>query len=100
LKQAARWWGGKADGDIAQGDGSASHYLGCCGLSAGVSGTSASKLPFCLGKKKVLVALSCPALCDPVGCSLPDSSVHAILQERILEWVAIRFSRGSSQPRD
>ena len=38
--------------------------------------------------------------CDPVDCSLPGSSVHGILQARILEWVAISFSRGSSQPRD
>ena len=41
-----------------------------------------------------------PTLCDPVDCSLPGSSVHGILQARILEWVAIPFSRGSSQPRD
>ena len=39
-------------------------------------------------------------LCDPVDCSLPGSSVHGILQARILEWVAISFSRGSSWPRD
>ena len=38
------------------------------------------------------VAQSCPTLCDPVGCSLPGSSVHGILQARILEWVAISFS--------
>ena len=38
--------------------------------------------------------------CDPIDCSLPGSSVHGILQERILAWVAIFFSRGSSQPRD
>ena len=38
--------------------------------------------------------------CDPMDCSLPDSSVHGILQARILEWVAISFSRGSSRPRD
>ena len=37
---------------------------------------------------------SCPALCDPVDCSPPGSSVHGILQARILEWVAIPFSRG------
>ena len=37
-------------------------------------------------------------LCDPVDCSLPGSSVHGILQARILEWVAISFSRGSSHP--
>ena len=38
------------------------------------------------------VAQSCPTLCDPINCSLPGSSVHGILQERILEWVAISFS--------
>ena len=37
----------------------------------------------------------CPTLCDPVDCSLPGSSVHGILQARILEWVTISFSRGS-----
>ena len=37
---------------------------------------------------------------DPMDCSLPGSPVHGILQTRILEWVAIPFSRGSSQPRD
>ena len=43
---------------------------------------------------------SCPTLCDPMDCSPPGSSVHGILQARILEWVAISSSRGSSQPRD
>ena len=38
--------------------------------------------------------------CDPMDCNLPGSSVHGVLQARILEWVAIPFSRGSSQPRD
>ena len=42
---------------------------------------------------------SCPILCDPTDCSLPDSPVLGILQARILEWVDISFSRGSSQPR-
>ena len=42
----------------------------------------------------------CPALCDPVDGSPPGSSIHGILQARILEWVAISFSRGSSWPRD
>ena len=46
------------------------------------------------------VAQSCPTLCDPTDCSPPDSSVHGILQARILEWVAISFSRGSSWLRD
>ena len=46
------------------------------------------------------VAQSCPTLCYPVDCSPLGSSVHGIFQARILEWVAISFSRGSSQPRD
>ena len=46
------------------------------------------------------VTQSCPTLCDPMDCSPPGFSVHVILQARILEWVAISFSRGSSQPRD
>ena len=50
-------------------------------------------------KVKVLVTLSCPALCDPMDCIPPGSSVHGILQARILEWVAIPFLRGSSQLR-
>ena len=51
-------------------------------------------------KKESEIAQSCPTLCDPVDCSPPGSSVHGILQARRLEWVAISFSRGSSQPRD
>ena len=42
----------------------------------------------------------CPTLCNPMDCSLPGFTVHRILQARILEWVAMPFSRGSSQPRD
>ena len=47
-----------------------------------------------------LVAQLCLTLCDPMDCSPPGSSVHGIFQARILEWVAISFSRGSSRPRD
>ena len=47
-----------------------------------------------------LVAQSSPTLYDPTDCSLPGSSVHGILQARILQWVAMPSSRGSSQPRD
>ena len=43
---------------------------------------------------------SCPALCNPMDCSPPSSSVHGILQARILEWVLMPSSRGSSYPRD
>ena len=45
-------------------------------------------------------AQACVTLCDPMDCSLPGSSVRGILQARILEWIAISFSRGSSWPRD
>ena len=48
----------------------------------------------------VLVTQSCPTLCDPMDCSPPGFSVHGILQARILEWIAIPFTRGTSQPRD
>ena len=48
----------------------------------------------------VLVAQLCPPLCDPIDCSLLGSSVLGILHARILEWTAIPFSRGSSQPKD
>ena len=47
-------------------------------------------------RKKKQVTQSCPTLCDPMDSSLPGSFVHGILQARILEWVAISFSRGSS----
>ena len=46
------------------------------------------------------VAQSCPTLCDSMDCSLPGSSVHGIFQAIVLEWIAISFSKGSSQPRD
>ena len=51
-------------------------------------------------KKESEVAQSCPTLCDPMDCRLPGSSLHGTLQARVVEWGAISFSRGSSQPRD
>ena len=51
-------------------------------------------------KKESEVTQSSPTLCDPMDCNLPGSSVHGIFQARILKWVAISFSRRSSQPRD
>ena len=48
----------------------------------------------------VLVAKLCLTLCNPMDCSPPGSSLHGISQARILEWVAVPFSRGSSPPRD
>ena len=58
------------------------------------------KLLFPLSCSESEVAQSCPTLCDPMDCSLPCSSIHGIFQARVLEWVAISFSRGSSRPRD
>ena len=49
---------------------------------------------------KVLLTQSCLTLYDPMDCSPPGSSVHGILQARILEWVAISFSRWSARPRE
>ena len=58
-----------------------------------------------LGRKVITnleseVTQSCPTLCDPMDCSPPGSSICGIFQARVLEWVVISFSRGSSQPRD
>ena len=50
--------------------------------------------------RAVKVAQLCPILCKPIDCSLTGSSVHRIPQARILEWVDIHFSRGSSQARN
>ena len=61
------------------------------GPRAGLAGDHRSPV----GSVKVKVAQSCLTLCDPVDCT-----VHGILQARILEWVAVPFSRESSQPRD
>ena len=52
-----------------------------------------------LGYKNEIAQL-CSILCDPMDCSLPGSSIHGIFQARVLEWVVIAFSRGSSRPRD
>ena len=57
-------------------------------------------LPLLTFQWNVLVAKSCLTLCNPMDYRPPGSSLHGVLQARILEWVAIPFSRGSSQPRD
>ena len=56
--------------------------------------------PLATENVKVLAAQSCLTLCELMDYGPPGSSVHGILQARILKWVAISFSRGSSQPRD
>ena len=53
-----------------------------------------------LSESESEIAQLCPTLCDPMDCSLLGSSVHRIFQARVLEWVAISVSRGSSRPRD
>ena len=55
------------------------------------------KFSMCVNAKLLQLCLN---LCNPMECNPPDSSVHGIIQERVLEWVAISFSRGSSQSRD
>ena len=55
---------------------------------------------FCKMKVKMSVTQSCPTLCGPMNCSPSGSSVHGISQAKILEWVAVPSSRGSSQCRD
>ena len=89
-------------------DTDAAHKLSsfhCCVLSHSADTTLFHLLKVCSNlvssKSGVCeVAQSCPTLWDPMDCSLPGSSLHGILQARVLEWVAISFSRGSSQPRD
>ena len=56
--------------------------------------------PICIYLTCVLVAQLCLTLCNPMDCSPPGFSVYGIVQARILEWIAIPFSRGTSQPRD
>ena len=56
---------------------------------------TAGKVP---RRGRVLVAQSCPTLFDPTDCFLPGSSVHGVLQARILEWIAISFSRDLPSP--
>ena len=51
-------------------------------------------------KSESEITQSCPALCDPMDCSLPGSSIHGIFQARVLKWVAISFSRWFSRSRD
>ena len=65
-----------------------------------ISCTYYSCVGICALKVKVLVTQSRLSLCSPMNCSPPGSSVHGILQARIVEYVAIPFSRGSSQPGD
>ena len=72
---------------------------GTMGSSLCIDNSPCSAPSLRLWKLKVLVTQSCPTLCNPRVCNPPASSVHGLLQARILEWIAIAFSRVSSQPR-
>ena len=76
--------------------------LGSCLWDSPGKNTGVGCLLFQCMKVKIQseVAQSCLTLRDSMDCSLPGSSVHGIFQARVLEWVVIPFSRGSSQPRD
>ena len=70
-------------------------------LAGGFFTTAPSRKPwFSLYAKWREVAQSCLTLCNPMDCSPPGSSIHGIFQARMLKWVAISFSGGSSQPRE
>ena len=68
--------------------------------ASGFFTTSASWEAHVKSSQVKLLAQSCLTLCNPMDGSPPGSSIHGILQARILEWVAISFSRRSSRPRD
>ena len=67
------------------------------GASAIALSTAKTFYSLILGAKSLQLY---PTLCDPLGCSPPGSSIHGFLQARVLEWVAMPSSRGTSQPRD
>ena len=70
------------------------NYAILCIIKVTVFLHSSSPVYPCLGQRMSKVAQSCLTLCNPMDCSPPGSSIHGILQARILEWVAISFSRG------
>ena len=105
--QGGRWSGGEGrDGAGEKGPGEAGGGAGWPGGSVGGEKRVEFRKVFChdisfllllsLMTINMLVAQLCPSLCGPIDCSPSGSSVHGILQARILEWVAIPFSRGSS----
>ena len=86
------------------------HRLGSYSMGLAAPWHEESSLSRCTGNTDIkpsdsvihmcLATQSCPALCNTMDCSPPGSSVHGIFQARILEWVAMSFSRGSSLARD
>ena len=82
-----------------QGESGYKHLFFSMASSIGLIVTRSQKPCSCLCVC-VWITQSCPTFCDPTNCSPPGFSVHGIVQARILESIAIPFSRGSSQPRD
>ena len=68
------------------------HGKHCAKRKQPVTETTCYMIPFIESICDMKSTQSCPTLCDPVDCSLPGSSIHEILQARVLEWVAIAFS--------
>ena len=90
-----------------------SHHSGCelhCGFNLHVYGTVLRIFSWTYGTFVYLfwrnvciyakLLQSCPTLCSPIHCSPPGSSIYGILQARIMQWIAMPSSRGSSPPRD
>ena len=78
-------------------------YLGSLGATVGpfsMFSPQGKPLMFTPPCVKVSVAQSCPTVCYPMDCSPPGSSVHGTLQAKILQWVAVPFSRGPAWPRN
>ena len=92
-----RWWvrGGKGPGGLGEKHSRQKEDDNCRGAVRNAPGMFQEH-----ERKWSEVAQSCPTLWDPMDCNLPGSSIHGIFQARVLEWVAISFSRGSSRPRD
>ena len=82
------------------GDGMKGDFLVILGMFLYSFSFSVEMFMYSLYESESEVSQSCLTLCDPLDCSLPGFSVHGIFQARVLEWVSISFSRGSSQPRD
>ena len=95
LSQLLRFW--SILNDILEAKGN--HFADILARSAALKGTSSSQNSV-TGQRKLVVTQSCLTLFNPMGWSPPGSLVHGILQTRILEWVSVSFSRGSSQPRN
>ena len=99
--QWLRFCAAKARGvDPIPGQGTKIPYAMWCGQKISLKKRKTKYISWSHKKVKVLVVQLCPALCNPMDCSPPVSSVHGIFQARRLERVAIFFSRGSSGPRD